>query len=1037
MTFSNQTNRTSAVGSGSIGQEIPFLFPINATSDLVVYKLVTSTGVQTTLAETTNYTVAIDGDDGGTVTTVTAIETTESIHIVRDTPNTQELDLEQGGSFNAENIEDALDKNTKLGIENKDLLSRIPQFPATDPSSSLGDYPNSIDRASLVAGWDSAGKPNAQDAVPTGSVSFTTIGTSIAEAADVPAVRSLIADGDFYDVDSFPDFSSALSDIGADEAELHIYTEQAVITDETVPATLVLVIHRGGSLSISGSKTVTVNGPMIAGPYKIFTLASAGNDTIEFGAGVSPVYYAEWFGAAGDGSTDDYDAWNALSAAYPAGAELVLVEGQDYLLKTAATLDFPLKCIISGTGTFTIDTLVGDRHAIDISGSGTIIRDISIVGDMTGFVDLQNDNGRVTLYLGTGSSISDILLDNITMTNSVYAIRWSGPDNITIQNCKIVNTTLDVDFGSTVRHSTGIFGIADSENVIITGNYISGFGTGIESGFRNKGWTIADNVIERQGDNGMYFTGNGYSVTGNSLSDMTGHAIVAYCGNITITGNNVFTRLRVETTISSTEASGQTILSLTSTTGMTAGDHIAITLDNGDRFKTDIASVDSSIQVTVDDALPSQADTGNTVQTHYESGGIRVQGQLQTIGHVADINDNTSRAIVVSNNTMMGDLVGNVIIVQPYHSPAGSNISGYSDATIANNTIQGTDTDRTATGGSRGITLITTNDSGDTNMVSYGAVVTGNVVKNIFNGIAVAATGKGGHYFANISNNTVYLSTFLAFSLNRLHNCILSDNITYDAIGTGVTPISFTITNSEENTFSSNSCGNRVNPGTGKVDTAFKEVTETQFTFIDGDVNTGTETITETAHNLATGIACRLTTTGTLPAGLALLTTYWIIRVDANTIKLAATKTLAVAGTAVNITGAAGGGTHTLSRINTNNQYINNKTDLTTAAKFYVLNDNTGVIVTHRTVIRDLANSSSTFNPGEGDLFLIDPNGNVNYNPTGTFPTGARLTLINTAGDAETITFDSAGLNQAVAQNKRATFAYSGTAWLLIDLYLE
>ena len=59
MTFTNQTNRTSATGSGSTGQEISFLFPIAATSDLTVYKRVTATGVQTTLTETTNYTVSI------------------------------------------------------------------------------------------------------------------------------------------------------------------------------------------------------------------------------------------------------------------------------------------------------------------------------------------------------------------------------------------------------------------------------------------------------------------------------------------------------------------------------------------------------------------------------------------------------------------------------------------------------------------------------------------------------------------------------------------------------------------------------------------------------------------------------------------------------------------------------------------------------------------------------------------------------------------------------------------------------------------
>jgi hypothetical protein len=53
MTIANQTNRTSAVGSGATGQEVAFSFPIAATSDLVVTKRVTATGVETLLAETT------------------------------------------------------------------------------------------------------------------------------------------------------------------------------------------------------------------------------------------------------------------------------------------------------------------------------------------------------------------------------------------------------------------------------------------------------------------------------------------------------------------------------------------------------------------------------------------------------------------------------------------------------------------------------------------------------------------------------------------------------------------------------------------------------------------------------------------------------------------------------------------------------------------------------------------------------------------------------------------------------------------------
>ncbi len=162
MAFSNQTNRTSATGSGSIGQEVPFSFPISAASDIICYSRVTATGVETTLVETTNYTVAITGDTGGTVTTVTAVAATSQIHVVRATPKTQTLDLEHGGTFSAENVEDAFDKQTRIAVDAHGKADRCLSFPETDPTSSIGDIPNSVDRAGYLLGFDSiTGAPEA------------------------------------------------------------------------------------------------------------------------------------------------------------------------------------------------------------------------------------------------------------------------------------------------------------------------------------------------------------------------------------------------------------------------------------------------------------------------------------------------------------------------------------------------------------------------------------------------------------------------------------------------------------------------------------------------------------------------------------------------------------------------------------------------------------------------------------------------------------------------------------------------------------
>lgn len=81
------------------------------------------------------------------------------------------------------------------------------------------------------------------------------------------------------------------------------------------------------------------------------------------------------------------------------------------------------------------------------------------------------------------------------------------------------------------------------------------------------------------------------------------------------------------------------------------------------------------------------------------------------------------------------------------------------------------------------------------------------------------------------------------------------------------------------------------------------------------DAGTDTCTWTSTANypsNILTGTRVRLTTTTTLPAGLALATDYYVIRASDSTFKLATSYANAIAGTAINITDA-GTGTHTVS----------------------------------------------------------------------------------------------------------------------------
>ncbi len=78
-------------------------------------------------------------------------------------------------------------------------------------------------------------------------------------------------------------------------------------------------------------------------------------------------------------------------------------------------------------------------------------------------------------------------------------------------------------------------------------------------------------------------------------------------------------------------------------------------------------------------------------------------------------------------------------------------------------------------------------------------------------------------------------------------------------------------------------------------------------------VNTTANTATITAHGQLTGSKVALTTAGTLPTGVT-ATNYWLIVVDANTVKFASSLANSALGTAIDLT-TPGFGTHTITPV--------------------------------------------------------------------------------------------------------------------------
>ena len=99
------------------------------------------------------------------------------------------------------------------------------------------------------------------------------------------------------------------------------------------------------------------------------------------------------------------------------------------------------------------------------------------------------------------------------------------------------------------------------------------------------------------------------------------------------------------TTLSADEAASQTVLSVTSSAGMTALDQVGIELDDGTMHWTTIVSVDSSVQITITSALASVASSGNRLFS-YTASTDRVARPIRVVhADLLNVTDATSNEI--------------------------------------------------------------------------------------------------------------------------------------------------------------------------------------------------------------------------------------------------------------------------------------------------------------------------------------------------------------------------------------------------------
>lgn len=221
-------------------------------------------------------------------------------------------------------------------------------------------------------------------AIPFGDASNTalTVGR-LASTSIVGAMNELVGSNNIVDLRNYAALADALTAIGATDATIFIPEAYDYGVNTVIPSNITLWFTEGGSLNATGAYSLTIEGKIVA-PHQttIFThtsgiasldiifsvidhpedvkISDSGNDEI----------WVDWFGAVGDGVTDDTAAIEiALDSAYNGGI-LIKASGVYYLTGTVQIQD---QDVDFGNATFIYDDGIFEYDGTSWAISGRTI----------------------------------------------------------------------------------------------------------------------------------------------------------------------------------------------------------------------------------------------------------------------------------------------------------------------------------------------------------------------------------------------------------------------------------------------------------------------------------------------------------------------------------------------------------------------------------------------------------------------------------------------------------------------------------------
>jgi hypothetical protein len=423
MTISSTTRIAGPFTGNGTASAFPFTFKVFAATDLDVIKLTVSTGTESTLVLTTDYTVSLNGDQnsnpGGTVTlTAGALASGFTLTITSDIANLQPTDLTNQGGFYPEVITDSLDRATIQIQQIADIGDRTLKIPISDGTLNM-ELPTKTERANSFLSFDANGLP-----------SVVTAGSSGAPATITRQVFSGTGSQTVFTLASDPGAlgNSAQVYIGGVYQQRSTYTiAGTTLTFSQAPV--------AGTDNIEFVNFLTSNIGSTSADLVTYTPSGTGavarSAASKFGETVS----VKDFGAVGDGVADDTAA---IQAAITAAANKALYFPAGTYVATALTVSSP--CRLFGDGILK-KTTAANAAFLTISSSDVVIDGLEFRGasfDATPTNVVRNDRAIRASGTNSLSPIRRLRFTNLKINGFAgVAIDVRFAENVQVNECQI------------------------------------------------------------------------------------------------------------------------------------------------------------------------------------------------------------------------------------------------------------------------------------------------------------------------------------------------------------------------------------------------------------------------------------------------------------------------------------------------------------------------------------------------------------------------------------------------------------------------